>query len=121
MNSRNDVTWCSGAADSGRNWVDLVTDGTVLATFTLYLDEGIEVAHRYNVPPGGPQSRELLEGVAKMLLRALSGKPALVYLEHPIGVYRSDRILGYTVRVSGEGPGERVASELEEQLSFLRV
>lgn len=88
--------------------------------FTLHLDGGTSVWHAYDLSAEQSHASDLAVGVAKMLVRSLGGKPALVFLEHPVAVYRTDRLLGFDITVKGSGDLVNTAAELEKELSFVR-
>ncbi len=88
--------------------------------FTLLLDGGTRAAHTYDLSDEQSRADEMALGVTKMLVRSLGGKGALVFLEHPVAVYRADRLLGFDISVKGLGDLVDTAAELEKKLSFVR-
>jgi len=96
------------------------TSEALEVVFTLHLDGGTRATHTYDLSGEQSNADEMALGVTKMLVRSLGGKPALVFLEHPVAVYRSDRLLGFNVTVKGSGDLVNTATELEKKLSFVR-
>jgi len=88
--------------------------------FTLHLDGGGLATHSYDLSGEQSHADEMALGVTKMLVRSLGGKGALVFMEHPVAVYRSDRLLGFDINVKGSGDLVDAAAELEKRLSFVR-
>jgi len=88
--------------------------------FTLLLDGGTRATHTYDLSGEQSGGAEMALGVSKMLVKSLGGKGVLVFLEHPVAVYRSDRLLGFDINVKGTGGLADTALELEKKLSFVR-
>jgi len=88
--------------------------------FTLHLEGGRLASHSYDLSGEQAHADELALGVTKMLVRSLGPKSALVFLEHPVAVYRADRLVGFDVSVKGSGDLVDSAAELEKKLSFVR-
>lgn len=96
------------------------TNEALEVVFTLFLDGGTRATHTYDLSGEQSGAYEMALGVTKMLVRSLGGKGSLVFLEHPVAVYRSDRLLGFDINVKGSGHLVDTAQELEKKLSFVR-
>ncbi len=108
------------AGDLPCNAMTTETSKALEVVFTLLLDGGTRVTHTYDLSGEQSVGDEMALGVTKMLVKSLGGKGGLVFLEHPVAVYRSDRLLGFDINVKGSGDLADTALELEKKLSFVR-
>ena len=64
--------------------------------------DGLSMTHNYQIPSDANEAAELVRGIRKTIMDALSDKTNHMFLDHPFVLYRFDHVIKVQIELQGD-------------------